>query len=142
MPGGRCSTWGKAVEASGVDGRSWVLVQLRASQINGCAYCIDMHTKDARARGETEQRLYLVNAWRESPMFSERERAAMDWAEAITRVADTHVSDDVYERVRGHFDEAQLVALTFAAATINAFNRVTISLRVPAGSYQPQKVNA
>jgi AhpD family alkylhydroperoxidase len=119
-----------------------VLVQLRASQINGCAYCIDMHTKDARARGETEQRLYLVNAWRESPMFSERERAAMDWAEAITRVADTHVSDDVYERVRGHFDEAQLVALTFAAATINAFNRVTISLRVPAGSYQPQKVNA
>jgi AhpD family alkylhydroperoxidase len=133
---------GKAVDASGVERTILELVKLRASQINGCAYCIDMHTKDARAMGETEQRLYLVNAWREAPQFSERERAALEWTEAITRVADTHVPDDVYERVRGHFDEAQLVALTFAAVAINAFNRLTISFRVPAGSYQPQTVHA
>jgi AhpD family alkylhydroperoxidase len=133
---------GKTVDESGLERSILELVKLRASQINGCAYCIDMHTKDARARGETEQRLYALNAWRETPFYSDRERAALEWAEAITRVADTHVPDDVYERVRVHFDEAQLVALTFAAVVINAFNRLVISLRVPAGTYQPQPVHA
>src|SRR5216110_643782 len=95
------------------------LVKMRASQINGCAYCIDMHTKDARAMGETEQRLFGLNAWRETPFFSERERAALEWTEAITRIADNHVPDELYERVRHHFNEQQLVSLTFAATVIN-----------------------
>jgi AhpD family alkylhydroperoxidase len=132
----------KAVEASGLERSLLDLVKARASQINGCAYCIDMHTKDARARGETEQRLYALNGWRETPFFSDRERAALEWAEAITRVADTHVPDDVYDRVRNHFDEGQLVALTFAAVTINAFNRLAIAFRVPVGTYQPQALPA
>ena len=118
------------------------LVKIRASQLNGCAYCIDMHTKDARVIGETDQRLYALNAWRETPFFSERERAALEWTEAITRVAETHVPDELYERVRGHFDEAQLVALTFAAVAINAWNRLATTFRVPAGTYQPQAVHA
>lgn len=133
---------GKAVDESGLERSMLELVKLRASQINGCAYCIDMHTKDARARGETEQRLYALNAWHETPFYSDRERAALEWAEAITRVADTHVPDEVFERVRVHFDEAQLVALTFAAVVINSFNRLAISFRVPAGTYQPQPVHA
>jgi len=132
---------GKAVETSMLERSLVELVKVRASQINGCAYCIDMHTKDARAMGETEQRLYALNGWRETPFFSDRERAALEWTEAITRVADTHVPDDVYDRVRQHFDEAQLVALTFAAIVINAFNRLAISFRVPAGTYQPQAVH-
>jgi AhpD family alkylhydroperoxidase len=133
---------GKAVDASGLERSLLELVKVRGSQINGCAYCIDMHTKDARAIGETEQRLYALNAWREAPFFSDRERAALEWTEAITRVTDTHVPDDVYDRVRRHFDEAQLVALTFAAVAINAFNRLVISFRVPAGTYQPHAVHA
>ena len=132
----------KAVEASGLERSLLDLVKARASQINGCAYCIDMHTKDARARGETEQRLYALNGWRETPFFSDRERAALEWAEAITRVADTQVPDDVYERVRKHFDEVELVALTFAAVSINAFNRLAIAFRVPVGTYQPQAIPA
>jgi AhpD family alkylhydroperoxidase len=132
----------KAVDASGLERSLLDMVKVRASQINGCAYCLDMHTKDARARGETEQRLYALNAWRETPFFSDRERAALEWAEAITRVADTHVPDEVYDHVRRHFDEAQLVALTFAAVAINGFNRLAIAFRVPAGTYQPQAVPA
>jgi AhpD family alkylhydroperoxidase len=114
------------------------LVKIRASQINGCAYCIDMHTKDARLAGETEQRIYALNAWRETPFFSDRERAALEWTEAVTRVADTHVPDDIHERVSIQFDDDELVALTFAVIVINSWNRLAVSFRAPAGSYQPR----
>jgi AhpD family alkylhydroperoxidase len=133
---------GKAVEASGLERSLLELVKVRASQINGCAYCLDMHTKDARAIGETEQRLYALSAWRETAFFSERERAALEWTESITRMADTHIPDDVYERVRRYFEEPELVALTFAAVAINAWNRLATAFRVPAGTYQPQAVHA
>ena len=116
------------------------LVKIRASQINGCAYCIDMHTKDARLAGETEQRIYALNAWRETPFFTERERAALEWTEAVTRLADTHVPDDVYARVARHFDEAELVTLTFAVVVINGWNRLAVAFRAPAGTYQPRAV--
>lgn len=116
------------------------LVKIRASQINGCAYCIDMHTKDARAAGETEQRIYALSAWREAPFFTDRERAALEWTEALTRVAETHVPDEIYERVSAQFGEADLVALTFAVVVINSWNRLAISLRPPIGSYQPRAV--
>ena len=130
----------KEVESSGLDRTLLELVKIRASQLNGCAYCIDMHTKDARARGETEQRIYALNAWRETPFFTDRERAALEWTEEVTQVADTHVRDEVYERVRAQFSESELVALTFALVAINGWNRLAISFRVPAGSYQPQAV--
>jgi len=112
------------------------LIKLRASQINGCAYCIDMHTKDARAAGETEQRLYLLNAWREAPFYSDRERAALEWTEAVTLVSQTHVPDEVYESVKKHFTEQEMVNLTVAVATINAWNRLAISFRSEPGIYQ------
>jgi AhpD family alkylhydroperoxidase len=114
------------------------LVKIRASQINGCAYCIDMHTKDARLAGETEQRIYALNAWRETPFFTDRERAALEWTEAVTRVADTHVPDEIHARVAAQFSEAELVALTFAVVVINSWNRLAISFRAPAGTYQPK----
>ena len=114
------------------------LVKIRASQINGCAYCLDMHTKDARLAGETEQRIYALNAWRETPFYSDRERAALEWTEAVTRVADTHVPDDLHERVSTHFNEDELVALTFAVIVINTWNRLAVSFRAPAGTYQPR----
>ena len=114
------------------------LVKIRASQINGCAYCLDMHTKDARLAGETEQRIYALNAWRETPFFSDRERAALEWTEAVTRVADTHVPDDLHERVSRHFNEDELVTLTFGVVVINAWNRLAVSFRAPAGTYQPR----
>ena len=114
------------------------LVKIRASQINGCAYCLDMHTKDARLAGETEQRIYALNAWRETPFFTDRERAALEWTEAVTRVADTHVPDEIHERVAAQFGEAELVALTFAVVVINGWNRLAVSFRAPAGSYQPR----
>jgi len=123
-----------------VERRLFELVKIRASQINGCAYCLDMHTKDARVAGETEQRIYALNAWRETPFFSDRERAALEWTEAVTRVADTHVPDEIYERVKTQFDEAELVALTFAIVVINSWNRLAVSFRVPVGSYQPRAV--
>jgi AhpD family alkylhydroperoxidase len=130
----------KEVEASGLDRLVLGLVEIRASQMNGCAYCIDMHTKDARAMGETEQRIYALNAWRETPFFTDRERAALEWTETVTRVGETHVPDEVYERVRQQFSESELVALTFATVAINGWNRLAISFRIPAGSYQPQAV--
>jgi AhpD family alkylhydroperoxidase len=123
-----------------VERRLFELVKIRASQINGCAYCLDMHTKDARLAGETEQRIYALNAWRETPFFSDRERAALEWTEAVTRVADTHVPDEIYERVKTQFDEAEVVALTFAIVVINSWNRLAVSFRMPAGSYQPRAV--
>jgi AhpD family alkylhydroperoxidase len=105
------------------------LVKTRASQINGCAFCIHMHTREARARGETEERLYLLDAWRESPLYSERERAALAWTEAITLIHETHAPDEVYEEVRRHFSEQELVDLTLAIATINVWNRMAIGFR-------------
>jgi AhpD family alkylhydroperoxidase len=121
-----------------LDHRLFELVKIRASQINGCAHCLDMHTKDARLAGETEQRIYALSAWRETPFFSDRERAALEWTEAVTRVADTHVPDEVYARVAEHFNEAELVALTFGVVVINSWNRLAIPFRVPVGSYQPK----
>ena len=113
------------------------LIKLRASQINGCAYCIDMHWKDLRAVGENEQRLYGLDAWRESPYYTDRERAALAWTEAVTLITNGHVDDEVYEEVRPHFSEKELADLTLAVATINAWNRLAISLRAEAGKYQP-----
>jgi AhpD family alkylhydroperoxidase len=118
------------------------LVRMRASQINGCAYCIDMHSKDARAAGETEQRLYALNAWRETPFFTDRERAALAWTEAVTLVAEDHVPDDVFELARKHFDERELVELTLVVAAINAWNRFAIAFRVVPGTYSPGKHHA
>ena len=113
------------------------LVKLRASQINGCAYCIDMHTKDARSRGESEQRLYGTTAWRETSFYSERERAALAWTESITRISEDQVPDETYLHVKQYFTEKELVDLTLAVIAINSWNRLAISFRVPAGSYQP-----
>jgi len=122
---------------SGLEPSLLNLVYLRASQINGCAWCIDMHTKDARALGETEQRLYLVSAWREAPFYTERERAALAWTEAVTLVAKDHVQDDVYEHVRPQFTDKELVNLTLAVTQINTWNRFNVAFRNIAGSYQP-----
>lgn len=116
------------------------LVRMRASQINGCAFCLDMHSKDARAEGETEQRLYLLNAWREAPFYSDRERAALAWTEAVTLVSKDNVPDEVYEEVRKRFSEEELVNLTLAIVTINGWNRLCISFRVLPGEYQPGSI--
>jgi AhpD family alkylhydroperoxidase len=113
------------------------LVYLRASQLNGCAYCLDMHWKDLRAAGEKEQRLYSLDAWRESPYYSDRERAALAWTEAVTRIADAHAPDDVYATAKAHFDERALADLTLAIVTINAWNRLSIAGRLVPGTYQP-----
>ena len=131
-----------AVDHSGLERRLIDLVKVRGSQINGCAYCIDMHTKDARAAGETEQRIYALNAWRETPFFSDRERAALEWTEALTLIAETHAPDDLYKRVSAHFDEDGLVALTFGVVVINSWNRLSISTRAVPGSYQPAEAAA
>ncbi len=125
--------------------REWVeepllsLVNLRVSQINGCAYCLDMHWKDLRTLGESEQRLYSLDAWRESPYYSDRERAALAWAEAVTRVSETHMPDEVYEEAKKHFSEKELADLTVAVAAINAWNRLVIAGRITPGTYQPAK---
>jgi len=132
----------QAVEASGLEHSLIELVKIRASQINGCAHCLDMHTTDARAAGETEQRIYALSAWRETPFFTPRERAALEWTEALTLVSQSHVADAIYDAVRPHFDEDELVALTFAAIAINSWNRLVISARVPAGSYRRESINA
>jgi AhpD family alkylhydroperoxidase len=127
----------KYLAESSIEGRLRDLIKLRASQINGCAYCVDMHWKDARTAGETEQRLYGLVAWREAPYYSERERAALAWTEALTLIADNHVSDELYEQTRREFSEQELVDLTLAVVTINGWNRIAISFRSDAGSYQP-----
>jgi AhpD family alkylhydroperoxidase len=125
------------VTSTGIEHALLHLVYLRASYINGCAYCVDMHTKDARAGGETEQRLYAVPVWRETPFFTARERAALAYTEAVTRIGDAGVPDDVYAEAREHFDEAALVGLTIAIITINGWNRLSISFRTDVGGYQP-----
>src|SRR6187431_3467278 len=112
----------RQVRKAGLDNKLLDIVRMCASQINGCAYCLDMHSKDARADGETEQRLYGLDAWRETPYYSDRERAALEWTEALTLVAETRVPDDVYERVRAQFSEEELVELTFAVIVINSWN--------------------
>jgi AhpD family alkylhydroperoxidase len=125
------------VRGSGLDQKLVKLVKVRASQINGCAYCIDMHWKDARAAGETEQRLYGLSAWEESPYYTDRERAALRWAEAVTLVADGHVPDAAFDAVRPHFNDKELADLTLAITTINAWNRLSIAFRSVPGTYQP-----
>ena len=114
------------------------LVKMRASQINGCAYCIDMHSKDARAGGESEQRLYALTSWRETPFFTGRERAALEWTEAVTLIAEGHAPDEVYEAAKQHFSEEELVNLTLAIITINGWNRMAIAFRSVPGEYQPK----
>jgi AhpD family alkylhydroperoxidase len=128
---------GVYLAGSGLEAGLLELVKIRASQINGCAFCIDMHTKDARAGGETEQRIYALNAWRETPFFSERERAALAWTETVTRIGEG-VTDAGYDAARGQFAEKQLVDLTWAIAAINAWNRIAISFRSVPGVYQPK----
>jgi AhpD family alkylhydroperoxidase len=113
------------------------LVKMRASQLNQCAYCIDMHSKDARAHGETEQRLYALSAWRDTPFFTDRERAALAWAEAVTLVGESHVPDDLFEETRRHFTDEELVNLTMAVVTINGWNRLSIAFRAVPGTYEP-----
>jgi AhpD family alkylhydroperoxidase len=127
---------------SGLDESLVNLVSLRASQINGCAYCIDMHWKDLKAADETDQKLYGLDAWAESPYYSDRERAALAWTESVTNLRDGHVPDEVYERVRQVFTEKELADLTFAIAAINGWNRLNIAARTPAGSYRPAKSRA
>ncbi|MCC7341767.1 MAG: carboxymuconolactone decarboxylase family protein [Bryobacterales bacterium] len=125
------------VRESGLEPQLLELVKFRASTINGCAYCVDMHSKDARAHGETEQRLYAVNVWHEAPFFTPRERAALAWTEAVTEVSSSKVPDDVYELARKHFDEKQLVDLTMAVIAINSWNRLSVAFRTVAGTYEP-----
>jgi len=117
------------VQASGLEQSLIELVKTRASQINGCAFCINMHTQDARKHGETEQRLYLLNAWREAPPYTDRERAALAWTEAVTLISETHAPDDIYNEVRKHFSETETVNLTMLIGTINMWNRLAIAFR-------------
>ena len=124
------------VNNSGLEHSLLELVKMRASQINGCAYCLDMHTKDALAAGETAQRLFLLDAWEEAPFYSERERAALQWTEALTRVSEDHVPDAAYEAARAHFSEEELVNLSLAIVAINGWNRLMIGFRGEAGTYQ------
>lgn len=127
------------VKRSGLEPSLVELVKLRASQINGCAYCIDMHTKDARAMGESEQRLYELSVWRETPFYTAREQAALAWTEAVTLVADGHVPDEVFEQARQQFSEKELVDLTMAVIAINGWNRLAVAFRAVPGTYQPPR---
>jgi AhpD family alkylhydroperoxidase len=125
----------RQVRQAGLDSKLLDLVRMRASQINGCAYCLDMHSKDARANGETEQRLYSLEAWRETPYYSARERAALEWTEALTLVSETHVPDEVFERVRQEFSEDELAHLSLAIVSINGWNRLNVAARTVPGGY-------
>ena len=127
----------KYVNECGLEHKLLELVKLRASQINGCAYCIDMHSKDARAHGETEQRLYELDAWRETPFYTDKERAALAWTETITLVSETHVPDSAFEEVRKQFSEKEVVDLTLVVTAINSWNRLAIALRAVPGHYRP-----
>ncbi|MCC7105811.1 MAG: carboxymuconolactone decarboxylase family protein [Chloroflexi bacterium] len=125
------------VRRSGIEPSLLDLVKTRASQINGCAFCLDMHSKDARARGETEQRLYGLDAWRETPYYTNRERAALAWTEAVTLVSQSHIPDEVYGQVKQHFSDKELIDLTVAIVAINGWNRLAIAFRTVPGTYQP-----
>ncbi|NLA49169.1 MAG: carboxymuconolactone decarboxylase family protein [Bacteroidales bacterium] len=126
------------VHGSGLERSLYELVKTRASQINGCAYCLDMHTKDARKAGESEQRLYTLSAWREAPFYTERERAALAWTEALTLISENNVPDSLYKATQEYFSEKEIVALTMAIIAINGWNRLAISFRTPPGSYEPR----
>jgi AhpD family alkylhydroperoxidase len=128
--------FGKRVNQGSIDEHLGNLVALRVSQINGCAFCLDMHSKDLRAKGDTEQRLYGLNAWREAPYYTDRERAALAWAEAVTTL-EGHVPDEVYASAREQFSETELIDLTMGAIGTNLWNRINVAFRTPAGSYQP-----
>ena len=128
---------GHYLEKCGLDTKLMDLINLRVSQINGCAYCIDMHWKDLRAAGETEQRLYGLDAWRESPYYTDKERAVLGWAEAVTLVTGAHVPDEVFQELKQHFNDQEIADLTLAVATINSWNRLNIALRTTAGTYKP-----
>ena len=132
----------KYLHECGLEQPLLLMVKLRASQINGCAYCLDMHWKDLRASGETEQRMYSLDAWRECPYYTERERAALAWTEALTLISKGHAPDAVYEEVRAQFSEKEICDLTLAVAAINAWNRLAISSRTVPGGYQPQAAKA
>ena len=132
----------KYLSGCGLEHRFIHLLKLRASQINGCAYCIDMHSLDARAAGETEQRLYALDAWRETPFYDDRERAALALVESVTLVSQTHVPDDVYDEARKLFSEKEIVDLIYLTATINAWNRIAVSFRAMPGDYRPRKTTA
>jgi len=127
------------IRRSGLEPALYELVKLRASQLNGCAYCLDMHSKDARAQGETEQRIYALSAWREAPFYTERERAALAWTEAITNIQQGHAAEEVYAEARAQFSEEELAKLTFSITQINSWNRIAIAFRPEVGEYQPQK---
>ncbi len=129
----------KYISECGLDHKLIHLIKMRASQINGCAFCIDMHSIDARALGESEQRLYALDAWRETPFFTDRERAALEWTEALTLVSETHVPDAVYEEVKKFFSEKEIVDLSIVVSTINMWNRLAISTRAVPGRYHPAK---
>ena len=125
------------VRRSGIDPKLLELMKIRASQLNGCAYCIDMHTKDARFKGENEQRIYALDAWRETPFYTEKERAALAWTEALTNIQTGHAPEAVYQELSRNFSEEERVNLTLAITTINAWNRIAIGFRLVPGSYQP-----
>jgi len=127
------------VRTSGLEHSLVHLMKLRASIINGCAYCVDMHTKDARVEGETEQRLYGVAVWHETPYFTPRERAALAWTDSLTNISETHVPDDVFAEVKEHFTDEEIVALTMAVVVINGWNRIAVALRQPVGTHVPPK---
>ena len=132
----------KYLAGCGLEHKLLHLIKMRASQINGCAYCLDMHSLDARADGETEQRLYTLDAWAETPFFTDRERAALAWTEAVTLVSQTHVPDDVYGETKKHFSEKEIVDLTLAVGMINMWNRLAISTRAAPGRYKPAQTTA
>jgi AhpD family alkylhydroperoxidase len=125
-----------------MDRRLFELVKIRASQLNQCAYCLDMHTKDAREHGETEQRIYALSAWRDTPFFTDRERTALEWTEALTRLSETHPPEDLRARLAARFDEDEIFALTFSIVVINAWNRLVVPFHPEVGGYQPQAAAA
>ena len=127
------------IRTTGLEPALLELVRTRASQMNGCAFCLDMHTKDARAAGESEMRLYTLSTWRETPFFTDRERAALAWTEAVTLIGENHAPDELYQEVRKQFREDELVNLTLAIVAINGWNRIAIGFRLVPGEYQPRK---
>jgi AhpD family alkylhydroperoxidase len=137
-PGARAAIWGveKYARDAGLETSLLELVRLRASQLNGCGFCIDMHAKDARAEGETEQRLYCLPVWRETPFYSDRERAALEWTEAVTLLADSGAPDSAYDAVKAQFSESEIVSLTMAVIAINSWNRIAVAFRAVPGTYQ------
>lgn len=128
----------KYVANSGLERPLYELVKIRASQINGCAFCLDMHTKDARKAGETEQRIYALNAWRETPFYTNRERTALDWTEALTLISENEIPDSLYQATQEYFTENEMITLTMAIIAINGWNRLAISFRTVPGSYEPK----